>query len=58
MLLNAVVGFVQEHKAGNIVDELKKTLALKARVLRDGKLTEYDVSELVPGDLILLEEVG
>jgi H+-transporting ATPase len=41
LLLNAAVGFIQEFQAGSIVDELKKTLALKAVVLRDG-------SELIP----------
>jgi H+-transporting ATPase len=38
LLLNAAVGFIQEFQAGSIVDELKKTLALKAVVLRDGNL--------------------
>jgi H+-transporting ATPase len=56
LLLNACVGFFQEYQAGNIVDELKKTLALKATVLRDGTLAEVEASEVVPGDLLYLEE--
>lgn len=56
LLLNAVVGFVQEFQAGSIVDELKKTLALGANVLRDGRLQEVDASEVVPGDILQLEE--
>jgi H+-transporting ATPase len=56
-LLNASVGFIQEFQAGSIVDELKKTLALKAVVLRDGRLFEVDASEVVPGDILQIEEV-
>jgi H+-transporting ATPase len=56
LLLNAVVGFVQEYQAGSIVDELKKTLALKAVVLRDGTLREIEAPEVVPGDILQTEE--
>jgi H+-transporting ATPase len=56
LLLNAVVGFVQEYKAGNIVDDLKKTLALKAWALRDGSLVEIEATEVVPGDILSVEE--
>lgn len=56
LLLNACVGFFQEYHAGNIVGELKKTLALKATVLRDGALIEIEAPELVPGDILQVEE--
>jgi H+-transporting ATPase len=56
-LLNAVVGFCQEYQAGSVVEELKKNLALKATVLREGRLYGIDATEVVPGDLIQLEEV-
>ncbi|KAK5149381.1 plasma membrane H+-ATPase [Oleoguttula sp. CCFEE 6159] len=56
LLLNATVGFVQEFQAGSIVDELKKTLALKATVLRNGTLTEVEAPEVVPGDILQIEE--
>ncbi|KAH7089635.1 hypothetical protein FB567DRAFT_306865 [Paraphoma chrysanthemicola] len=56
LLLNACVGFIQEYQAGNIVDELKKTLALKATVLRDGALIEIEAPEVVPGDILQVEE--
>ncbi|KAI9931508.1 plasma membrane H+-ATPase [Aspergillus wentii] len=56
LLLNAFVGFVQEFQAGSIVDELKKTLALKASVLRNGEVIEIDASEVVPGDILKIEE--
>ncbi|KAF2826126.1 plasma-membrane proton-e [Ophiobolus disseminans] len=56
LLLNACVGFIQEYQAGNIVDELKKTLALKATVLRDGVLIEIEAPDVVPGDILQVEE--
>ncbi|KUJ09197.1 plasma membrane ATPase [Mollisia scopiformis] len=56
LLLNAAVGFIQEFQAGSIVDELKKTLALKAVVLRDGQLYEIEAPEVVPGDILQIEE--
>ncbi|KAI5852219.1 hypothetical protein BZA05DRAFT_39028 [Tricharina praecox] len=56
LLLNACVGFIQEYQAGSIVDELKKTLALKAVVLRDGRLTEIEAPQVVPGDILQIEE--
>ncbi|KAI9836191.1 MAG: plasma membrane H+-ATPase [Sarea resinae] len=56
LLLNAAVGFIQEFQAGSIVDELKKTLALKAVVLRGGRLYEVEAPEVVPGDILQIEE--
>ncbi|EGX88827.1 Plasma membrane ATPase (Proton pump) [Cordyceps militaris CM01] len=56
LLLNAAVGFIQEFQAGSIVEELKKTLALKAVVLRDGTLKEIEAPEVVPGDILQVEE--
>ena len=52
LMLNAVVGFWQEHKAGNAIEALKQKLALRARVLRDGKWTEVEARDLVPGDMV------
>jgi H+-transporting ATPase len=51
---NAVVGFWEEHQAGNAIDALKKRLAINARVKRDGKWTNPKSSEVVPGDVIRL----
>ncbi|GAD99437.1 plasma membrane ATPase [Paecilomyces variotii No. 5] len=56
LLLNAGVGFIQEFQAGSIVDELKKTLALKAIVLRNGRLVEIEAPGVVPGDILQIEE--
>jgi H+-transporting ATPase len=52
LLVNAVVGFWQEHKADNAIELLKKRLAPKARVLRDSKWQEIPAKELVPGDVV------
>ncbi|QDT88781.1 plasma-membrane proton-efflux P-type ATPase [Gimesia algae] len=52
LLANAVVGFWEEHQAGNAIAALKAKLAIKARVKRDGKWITPASRELVPGDVI------
>jgi len=52
LLANAVVGFWEEHQAGNAIAALKAKLAITARVRRDGKWTTPEARELVPGDVI------
>ncbi len=54
LLSNAVVGFWEEHQAGNAIAALKARLATNARAKRDGKWTTPKASELVPGDVIRL----
>ena len=54
LLANAVVGFWEEHQAGNAIAALKAKLAIKARVKRDGKWVTPAARELVPGDVIRL----
>jgi H+-transporting ATPase len=49
---NAVVGFWEEHQAGNAVAALKAKLAIKAKVKRDGKWATPAARDLVPGDVI------
>jgi H+-transporting ATPase len=52
LVANAVVGFWEEHQAGNAIAALKAKLAIKARVKRDGKWISPAARELVPGDVI------
>jgi H+-transporting ATPase len=52
LVSNAVVGFWEEHQAGNAIAALKAKLAIKAKVKRDGKWTTPKAAELVPGDVI------
>ena len=54
LLANAVVGFWEEHEAGNAIEALKAKLAIKARVKRDGKWVNPAARDLVPGDVIRL----
>ncbi|KAI8337756.1 plasma-membrane proton-efflux P-type ATPase [Chlamydoabsidia padenii] len=54
LLINAIIGYIEEAKAESALDALRQTLALKTRCFRDSKLVEVEVKELVPGDIIVL----
>jgi len=56
VVVNAVLGFAQEYKAEKSIEALKKLTSLKATVLRDGNKKRILAKELVPGDIIRLEE--
>ena len=55
VLLNAVLGVVQESKAEAAIEALQSMTAATSKVLRDGSVTELESSRLVPGDIVLLE---
>ncbi|MBD0286393.1 MAG: HAD-IC family P-type ATPase, partial [Flavisolibacter sp.] len=55
VILNAVVGFVQEYRAGKAMDALKKMAASSAKVKREHEVMQIPSSHLVPGDIIMLE---
>jgi P-type Ca2+ transporter type 2C len=55
LVLNAVIGFVQEHRAEQAMAALKSMASPTARVVRDGREVAVAARELVPGDLLLLE---
>ena len=52
LLVNGLVGFFEEHQAGNAIEALKKKLALKSLVKRDGNWSEIEAAEIVPGDIV------
>ena len=55
ILLNGILGFIQEYRAEKALDMLKRMTVLQAKVLRNSKKVLIDSKELVPGDIILLE---
>ncbi|MCX7780358.1 MAG: calcium-transporting P-type ATPase, PMR1-type [Negativicutes bacterium] len=55
VLLNAILGFIQEYRAEQSMEALKKLAAPTARVLRNATAQHVPARELVPGDIILLE---
>ena len=55
VVLNAILGVVQESKAEEALAALKKLAAPEARVFRDGHLITVPAQELVPGDVVILE---
>ena len=56
LLINGTIGFLQEYRAENAVNALMKMVSPKARVRRDGGEREIEGSQLVPGDILLLEQ--
>ena len=56
VLLNATIGFFQEYRAEKATEALQKLVPANAKVVRDGEVTIVAVADLVPGDLVQLEE--
>ncbi|KUI70687.1 Plasma membrane ATPase [Cytospora mali] len=56
LLLNAAVGWYQEKQAADVVASLKGDIAMRAIVVRDGREQEILARELVPGDIVILQE--
>ncbi len=55
VILNGILGFVQEWKAEKAIEALQKMLSPKAKVIRDGKQIEIDSKYIVPGDIVVLQ---
>ena len=55
VILNSVLGVVQEAKSEQALEALQEMSAAQSKVMRDGKLVHMPSSELVPGDIVLLE---
>lgn len=54
VVINALIGFIQEGKAEKALDSIRGMLTTKAVVVRDGKQSKIPMEELVPGDRVLL----
>lgn len=55
VILNALIGFVQEGKAENALKAIRQMLSPNAMVIRDGRQTTIHAEDLVPGDIVLLQ---
>ncbi|MFH1802069.1 MAG: cation-transporting P-type ATPase [archaeon] len=58
VILSGLFGFFQDYKAEKTIESLQKMSIPKAKVIRDGREIRIDSTELVPGDLVILEEGG
>jgi len=58
VIINAIIGFIQEGKAEQALEAVRNMLASRATVVRGGERLEIDAIELVPGDIVLLESGG
>ncbi|MCA1792287.1 MAG: cation-transporting P-type ATPase [Desulfotignum sp.] len=55
VLINAFIGFVQESKALKAIESLARSMVSQATVVRDGEKKQIDSSDLVPGDIVILQ---
>lgn len=55
VIINALVGLIQEYRAEKAMEALKDMVAKQTRVLREGKKIDIDVADVVPGDVVVLE---
>jgi len=56
VVINGIFGFIQEYRAEKAIEALRKMGAPRARVVRDGSIVMVPAEELVPGDVIILQE--
>ncbi len=55
VLINAIIGFIQESRAENAIQALAQTMVTETTVLRAGEMQRLPAAELVPGDIVLLK---
>ena len=56
VVFNGILGFIQEYRAEQAMDALKRMSSPDARVIRDGDVRSVPAREVVPGDIVLLEQ--
>jgi Ca2+-transporting ATPase len=56
VVINAIIGFVQEYKAGKILERLRELIQSQAKVVVDGELQEMPQNRLVPGSIVQVDE--
>ena len=56
VIINAILGFIQEFKAEKSLENLRNMLVPIAKVLRDGSVQEVPTADIVPGDILIIEE--
>ena len=56
VVLNTTIGYLQEYKAGKVMESLERLVVSEATIVRDGKRIEVSTAELVLGDIVYIEE--
>lgn len=56
VLINGVIGFIQEYRVEKAIQQLKSLITSEVQVIRDGQINQIPSTNLVPGDLVILEE--
>lgn len=56
MIINTIIGVLQEYKTEKTLEHLKNLLTPQARVLRDAKMQIISAADVVPGDILLIDE--
>ncbi|MBA3044686.1 MAG: cation-transporting P-type ATPase [Candidatus Thermoplasmatota archaeon] len=56
VIINALMGFIQQYRAEKIIERLKSLIQSPAKVIQDGMLMEFDQTKLVPGQIVFVDE--
>ena len=56
VIVNAIIGFITEYKAEKSLEELREMVSLQAKVIRSGEIKEVEAEQVVPGDILVIEE--
>jgi Ca2+-transporting ATPase len=56
IILNSIIGFIQEYRAEQAVEALKKMVSPQCKVVREGEIKEVSATKVVPGDILVIQE--